>query len=111
MSKDLAKLADKALHDPKTVLEEVLGHLKAASETAGDKAHDALEEAARVIGRAASTLSDEASAKTKELAGKARSEIKAHPTAATLTASAVAAAALAVAGLMVAKRLNERDGD
>lgn len=111
MSQDLAKLADKTLHDPKALLEDVLDHLKTASEAAGDKAHEALEEAMHAITRGATALGEEASDRTKKLAKKARKEIKAHPATAALTASAVAAAALAVAGLMVARRLHDHEND
>ena len=109
MSNDLAKLADKTLHDSKVALEEVLAHLKTASESVGDKAHDALEAASHAVTRAANALAEDARDKTKELAKKAGSEIKTHPLAATAVATAITAAAVGVAGLLVARHVDARD--
>lgn len=109
MSNDLAKLADKTLHESKTALEEVLAHLKTASESVGDKAHDALEAAAHAVTRAASALAEDARDTTKELAKKAGGEIKAHPVTTAAVATALTAAAVAVAGLLVARHVGDRD--
>ena len=111
MSKDLTNLADKTAHDPKAVLEEVLGHLRTASDAVGDKVHEALEAASQAIARAADALAEDARQKGQEFSRKATKEIKAHPATAALTATAVAAAAVALAGLMIVRRTGDQEDE
>lgn len=90
--------------DPKSVLEEVLGHLKTASESAGDHARDALEEATKLVTESVGKFADTANAETGKLAKKAGKEVKAHPVA----TAAIGAMAAGLIGLIVAKQLHDK---
>lgn len=101
MSKNVVKLAERAADDPVAALEEVVAHLKRAAADTGERAQEALEDAAIAVRRAAKHLAKDAKREGEALLKKAGEEIKAHPK----TTAAVAAAAVTVAGVLVARRM------